>query len=138
MMHPTEEIMKKMMDAIEQSKEYMMKGAHHWKKESDKLKMNNLRINQLFSLKSAFNSVASSGFIFPPSINLTCLLLNAPSNNFFSSSVSGDHLWNWSWFAIWIKRHKCIIGFIAFVFVLMNCIFSPHFQMHFHGSIKGP
>ena len=31
---PTEEIMKKIMDAIEQSKEYMMKGAHHWKKES--------------------------------------------------------------------------------------------------------
>jgi 1-acyl-sn-glycerol-3-phosphate acyltransferase len=31
---PTEEIMKQIMDAIEQSKEYMMKGAHHWKKES--------------------------------------------------------------------------------------------------------
>ena len=29
---PTEEIMKKIMDAIEQSTEYMMKGAHHWSK----------------------------------------------------------------------------------------------------------
>ena len=29
---PAEEIMKQVMDAIEQSKEYMMKGAHHWKK----------------------------------------------------------------------------------------------------------
>src|SRR6187431_1894457 len=27
---PAEEIMKQIMDAIEQSKEYMMKGAHHW------------------------------------------------------------------------------------------------------------
>ena len=27
---PTEDIMKKIMEAIEQSKEYMMKGAHHW------------------------------------------------------------------------------------------------------------
>jgi hypothetical protein len=25
--------MKKIMDGIEQSKEYMMMGAHHWKKE---------------------------------------------------------------------------------------------------------
>ena len=25
--------MKKIMDAIEQSKEFMMKGAHHWTKE---------------------------------------------------------------------------------------------------------
>src|SRR5512147_855592 len=40
-------------------------------------------------VKSALSSVASSGFIFPPRINLTCLLLNAPSNNFFSPSVSG-------------------------------------------------
>src|SRR5688572_22178096 len=31
---PSEEIMKKIMDAIEQSKEHMMKGAHHWKKET--------------------------------------------------------------------------------------------------------
>jgi len=31
---PAEEIMKKIMDAIEQSKEYMMKGAHHWTKET--------------------------------------------------------------------------------------------------------
>src|SRR6187431_280503 len=31
---PSEEIMKKIMDGIEQSKEYMMKGAHHWKKEA--------------------------------------------------------------------------------------------------------
>ena len=30
---PSDEIMKQIMDAIEQSKEYMMKGAHHWKKE---------------------------------------------------------------------------------------------------------
>lgn len=30
---PAEEIMIKIMDAIEQSKEWMMKGAHHWKKE---------------------------------------------------------------------------------------------------------
>ena len=29
-----EEIMKQIMDAIEQSKEWMMKGAHHWKKEA--------------------------------------------------------------------------------------------------------
>ena len=28
---PAEEIMKKIMDAIEQSKKYMMKGGHHWK-----------------------------------------------------------------------------------------------------------
>src|SRR6187397_652041 len=31
---PAEEIMKEIMNGIEQSKEYMMKGAHHWKKES--------------------------------------------------------------------------------------------------------
>ena len=31
---PAEEIMKKIMDAIEQSKEYMLKGAHHWTKAS--------------------------------------------------------------------------------------------------------
>ena len=31
---PAEEIMKQIMDAIEQSKEWMMKGAHHWKRES--------------------------------------------------------------------------------------------------------
>ncbi len=30
---PAEDIMKKIMDAIEQSKEHMMKGAHHWSKE---------------------------------------------------------------------------------------------------------
>lgn len=30
---PAEEILKQIMDAIEQSKAYMMKGAHHWKKE---------------------------------------------------------------------------------------------------------
>ncbi|MBS1606345.1 MAG: 1-acyl-sn-glycerol-3-phosphate acyltransferase [Bacteroidetes bacterium] len=30
---PVEEILAKVMDAIEQSKEYMMKGAHHWIKE---------------------------------------------------------------------------------------------------------
>jgi len=30
---PAEEILAQIMDAIEQSKEYMMKGAHHWKKE---------------------------------------------------------------------------------------------------------
>ena len=30
---PAEEIMKQIMNAIEQSKEFMMKGAHHWKKE---------------------------------------------------------------------------------------------------------
>jgi len=30
---PTEEIMKQIMDAIGQSKEFMMKGAHHWKKD---------------------------------------------------------------------------------------------------------
>ncbi len=30
---PAEEILAQVMDAIEQSKEYMMKGAHHWKKE---------------------------------------------------------------------------------------------------------
>ena len=29
---PAEEILAQVMDAIEQSKEYMMKGAHHWKK----------------------------------------------------------------------------------------------------------
>jgi 1-acyl-sn-glycerol-3-phosphate acyltransferase len=28
---PAEEILKQIMDAIEQSKEYMLKGAHHWK-----------------------------------------------------------------------------------------------------------
>jgi 1-acyl-sn-glycerol-3-phosphate acyltransferase len=31
---PAEEIMKQIMNAIEQSKEFMMKGAHHWKKET--------------------------------------------------------------------------------------------------------
>jgi len=31
---PAEEIMKKIMNEIEQSKEYMMKGPHHWKKEA--------------------------------------------------------------------------------------------------------
>src|SRR6188472_1452498 len=31
---PAEEIMEKIMDAIEQSKEYMQKGAHHWTKAS--------------------------------------------------------------------------------------------------------
>ena len=31
---PAEEIMKQIMNAIEQSKEYMMKGAHHWTRES--------------------------------------------------------------------------------------------------------
>jgi len=31
---PAEEIMKEIMDAIEQSKEFMMKGAHHWTQES--------------------------------------------------------------------------------------------------------
>ncbi len=30
---PAEEIIRQIMDAIEQSKEYMMKGAHHWKTE---------------------------------------------------------------------------------------------------------
>ncbi len=30
---PAETILKQVMDAIEQSKEYMMKGRHHWKKE---------------------------------------------------------------------------------------------------------
>ncbi|HWJ91908.1 MAG TPA: hypothetical protein VNR87_12395, partial [Flavisolibacter sp.] len=28
---PAEEILSQIMDAIEQSKEYMMKGPHHWK-----------------------------------------------------------------------------------------------------------
>ena len=32
---PAEDIMKIIMDAIEQSKEYMMKGAHHWSKISN-------------------------------------------------------------------------------------------------------
>jgi len=31
---PAEEIMKKIMNGIEQSKEYMMRGPHHWKKEA--------------------------------------------------------------------------------------------------------
>jgi len=31
---PTEEILQQIMDAIEQSKKFMMKGAHHWKLES--------------------------------------------------------------------------------------------------------
>lgn len=30
---PTEEILQQIMDAIEQSKKYMLKGAHHWAKE---------------------------------------------------------------------------------------------------------
>jgi hypothetical protein len=29
---PAEDIMKIIMNAIEQSKDYMMKGAHHWSK----------------------------------------------------------------------------------------------------------
>lgn len=31
---PTEEILQQVMDAIEQSKKFMMKGAHHWKTEA--------------------------------------------------------------------------------------------------------
>lgn len=31
---PTEEILQQIMDAIEQSKKFMMKGAHHWKTEA--------------------------------------------------------------------------------------------------------
>lgn len=31
---PTEEILQQVMDAIEQSKKFMMKGAHHWKAEA--------------------------------------------------------------------------------------------------------
>src|SRR4051812_23008290 len=38
---------------------------------------------------NAFSSLASDGFILPPSINRTCLLRRAPSYNFISSSVSG-------------------------------------------------
>jgi 1-acyl-sn-glycerol-3-phosphate acyltransferase len=34
---PAEEILKQIMDAIEQSKEYMLKGAHHWKTQEEKL-----------------------------------------------------------------------------------------------------
>jgi hypothetical protein len=30
---PAEQILEQVMDAIEQSKKYMMKGAHHWVKE---------------------------------------------------------------------------------------------------------
>jgi len=30
---PTEKILDQVMDAIEQSKTYMMKGAHHWRRE---------------------------------------------------------------------------------------------------------
>src|SRR5690242_13122827 len=37
----------------------------------------------------SFNSFASEGCIFPPSINRTCLLRKAPSYKRFSSSVSG-------------------------------------------------
>ena len=43
----------------------------------------------VWGVNNAFNSEASSGFILPPSINRNCLLRKAPSNNFFSSSVSG-------------------------------------------------
>ncbi len=40
--------------------------------------------------KSAFSSVASSGFILPARIKRNCLRLSAPSNRFCSSSVSGS------------------------------------------------
>jgi hypothetical protein len=33
---PAEEILSQIMEAIEQSKEYMMKGAHHWKTMEEK------------------------------------------------------------------------------------------------------
>jgi hypothetical protein len=32
---PAEEILSQIMDAIEQSKEHMMKGAHHWKTKEE-------------------------------------------------------------------------------------------------------
>ena len=40
----------------------------------------------------ALSSVASSAFIFFASTSLNCLLLNAPSNTFISSSVSVDNM----------------------------------------------
>ena len=42
-----------------------------------------------YELNNAFNSSASSGFIFSLKINLIWRRRNALSNNFFSSSVSG-------------------------------------------------
>ncbi len=51
--------------------------------------------NGYFSLYSgknnAFNSIASLGFILPPNIRRSCLLLNAPANNSSSSAVSGTN-----------------------------------------------
>lgn len=38
---PSEEILAKIMDAIEQSKQHMMKGPHHWKKEDLKIEPGN-------------------------------------------------------------------------------------------------
>ena len=32
---PAEEILSQIMDAIEQSKKYMMQGAHHWKTKEE-------------------------------------------------------------------------------------------------------
>ena len=55
---PVEEILSQVMEAIEQSKDFMLKGKHHALKEAQSC------------VKNAFNSVASSGFIFPPNINL--------------------------------------------------------------------
>ena len=39
--------------------------------------------------------------------------------------------------AIGIKGYKRIIGFVAFIFILLRQIFAPHFHMHFHGRVEG-
>ncbi len=87
---------------------------------------------------NAFNSVASPGFILPPNINLNCLLLNAPSYNLISSSVSGLTSGTFLGFPSRVQCNKSIISLITFIPVLLQSIFTPNFHMHFHRRIKRP
>ncbi len=37
-----------------------------------------------------------------------------------------------------VEGYESIIGFIAFVFVLLGMVFSPNFKMYFHGTVESP
>jgi hypothetical protein len=75
-------------------------------------------------MNNAFNSVASSGFIFPAKTKLSCLRLNAASKRSCSSSVSGI-----IWVPLPVFRvvycNKSVNGLISLCFITGLSIFYP-------------
>jgi hypothetical protein len=73
-------------------------------------------------MNNAFNSVASSGFIFPAKTKLSCLRLNAASKRSCSSSVSG---WGTSTGLPCRLLQQSVNGLISLCFITGLSIFYP-------------